>query len=453
MNVQVTKDNVTILSKDNIHEGEYRINELSFDFSEEYTSDLVINAVFTNELGNAYQISVIDEKCHIPAEILDDTGQVVLGVYAYQINGEELELRYSPFPTSFVVLSGSYNPTAEESQEITPSQFEQYMQALNEGLNQVKESINELNSVTDNANKLIDEITQKLENGDFKGDTGATGADGKDGVSITTITTGTPTESEGYTITPMTINKSDDTNQIVNISAKNGQDGGVSTYAELGDKPSINGVELVGNKTTEDLGIVSGKNYTAGTNIEITEDNVINNTIPYEENVEGNVINIGQITKSNNNNVNIGLDVENYSNNAVLVGNNTYSAGANTLVIGNNAHAQNQGSIVLGHDAITSNQNQFTIGSSTSPIKEMRFNNDNATRIQVTDFVNVINNLKTVTLSDNQLSLGSTTVPINEIKVVTSEGDKYVATTDLIESLETRIAALEAKITELEGGN
>ena len=178
MNVQVTKDNVTILSKDNIHEGEYRINELSFDFSEEYTSDLVINAVFTNELGNAYQVSVIDGKCHIPAEILADTGQILLGVYAYQINGEELELRYSPFPTSFVVLSGSYNPTAEESQEITPTQYEQYMQALQNGLNQVQASISELNKVTDSANDLVSEINQMLEDGEFIGPQGPQGIQG-----------------------------------------------------------------------------------------------------------------------------------------------------------------------------------------------------------------------------------------------------------------------------------
>ena len=234
MNVQVTKDNVTILSKDNIHEGEYRINELSFDFSEEYTSNLVINAVFTNELGKAYQMSIIDNKCHIPAEILADTGQVVLGVYAYQINGEELELRYSPFPTSFVVLSGSYNPTAEESQEITPTQYEQYMQALQDGLNQVQASISELDNATKNANDLVDEINKKLENGDFigpqgpigpQGEPGKDGTNGIDGVGITTITSGQATEENGNTITPITVEKTDGSSETFNVSAKNGIDG------------------------------------------------------------------------------------------------------------------------------------------------------------------------------------------------------------------------------------
>ena len=181
MNINVTKDNVCILNKESVHEGEYRINELSFEFSEEYSSDLIINAVFTNELGKAYQMSIIDNKCHIPAKILAETGQVLLGVYAYKVNGKELELRYSPFPTSFNVISGSYDPTAEESQEITPTQFEQYMQALNDGLNQVKDSISELNQATDNANDLVDEINQKLENGDFIGPQGEQGIQGPQG--------------------------------------------------------------------------------------------------------------------------------------------------------------------------------------------------------------------------------------------------------------------------------
>ena len=121
-----------------------------------------------------------------------------------------------------------------------------------------------------------------------------------------------------------------------------GGTGGTSNYPDLANKPQINGVELVGNKTSEDLGIepgvteevltqalaaesaarqkqdellqgeiedkiaaanilagenievsqegnnvtisstAEGETYTAGTNIEITEDNVINNTIPFK---------------------------------------------------------------------------------------------------------------------------------------------------------------------------
>ncbi|HIQ90952.1 MAG TPA: hypothetical protein IAB27_04950 [Candidatus Coprosoma intestinipullorum] len=217
MNVKVTKDNVCIIERGNVHEGEYKINELSFDFSEEYTSDLVINAVFTNELGKAYQMSIIDNKCHIPAEILADTGQVLLGVYAYKINGEELELRYSPFPTSFNVISGSYDSTAEESQEITPSQFEQYMQALNDGLNQVKDSISELNQATDNANDLVDEINQKLENGEFIGPQGPQGPQGEQGPEGPQGPKGDPGEVTEDTLDNI-VSKQTATDSIININ-------------------------------------------------------------------------------------------------------------------------------------------------------------------------------------------------------------------------------------------
>lgn len=41
---------------------------------------------------------------------------------------------------------------------------------------------------------------------------------------------------------------------------RQGGSGGTSDYLDLINKPSINGVELVGNKTTEELGIVAGSN-------------------------------------------------------------------------------------------------------------------------------------------------------------------------------------------------
>ena len=135
MQVQVTKDKVTILDKCTVkvHKGEYNINKITFDLSEEYTDDLVVNAIFSLENGKAYQMSILNNECGIPAEVLASSGIVTLGVYAYKVNNEELELRYSPYPTYFTVIGGSYDPSAEESQEITPSQFEQYMQALQAG--------------------------------------------------------------------------------------------------------------------------------------------------------------------------------------------------------------------------------------------------------------------------------------------------------------------------------
>lgn len=236
MNVKVTKDNVSILNKDElkVHVGEYKVNLINFDFSEEYTKDLVLNALFVMNDGSSFQTSILDDECHIPGQVLESKGHVLLGVYAYKVNEDELELRYSPHPDYFNVELGSYDPTAEESQEITPTQFEQYMQALNDGLNQVKDSISELDNATKNANDLVDEINKKLENGEFigpqgpqgiQGEPGKDGTNGIDGVGITTITSGQATEENGNTITPITVEKTDGSSETFNVSAKNGIDG------------------------------------------------------------------------------------------------------------------------------------------------------------------------------------------------------------------------------------
>ena len=111
----------------------------------------------------------------IPAEVLQERGNVIFGVYAYKIIEDKLELRYSPHPTYFDVSIGSYNSEAEESQEITPTQFEQYMQALQNGLKDVQTSLDEINEATDDANELVKDITKKLENGEFKGEKGDKG--------------------------------------------------------------------------------------------------------------------------------------------------------------------------------------------------------------------------------------------------------------------------------------
>lgn len=58
-----------------------------------------------------------------------------------------------------------------------------------------------------------------------QGEQGIQGNPGNDGVSITTASSGTPSQSGNYTITPITFNKSDGSNIIVNVQARNGMNG------------------------------------------------------------------------------------------------------------------------------------------------------------------------------------------------------------------------------------
>ena len=242
-----------------------------------------------------------------------------------------------------------------------------------------------------------------------------------------------------------------------------GGTGGTSNYPDLANKPQINGVELVGNKTSEDLGIeqgvteevltqalaaesaarqkednllqeeiegkiaaanilagenievsqegnnvtisstAEGKTYTAGTNIEITEDNVINNTIDYEHDDISNIL-IGDITRPSNlneGNIIIGDGGTSRYHQSVSIGNLVRGGNFNVTIGSSAGDISAAGAVAVGKSA-KAKTHSITLGYYAEGTKE------------------------------NQLTIGSTDAPINEMKVVTSEGDKYIATTDLI---------------------
>ena len=57
--IKVTKDNVCI-SNEQLHRGEFNVNPLHFTFAEEYTIDLVKKVVFTNQYGESYAETIIN---------------------------------------------------------------------------------------------------------------------------------------------------------------------------------------------------------------------------------------------------------------------------------------------------------------------------------------------------------------------------------------------------------
>ena len=61
--------------------------------------------------------------------------------------------------------------------------------------------------------------------GEFSVLNGMNGIAGADGIDVTSATTGTPIQSDGYTVTPIIFNKSDNTAVTVNVQAKNGING------------------------------------------------------------------------------------------------------------------------------------------------------------------------------------------------------------------------------------
>lgn len=249
MNISVTKTKVSVDTDYILNDSEYNVNECTFSFSDEYTEDLVKKAIFIKDTS-IIEMSIINNKCSIPYEVLKQ-GQFQIHVYAYEVEGDNLILRYSPSYATVYVRTGSYVENAESPEEITPTQFEQYMQAMNDGLNEVanvnitSSQLSDGASITTTNREGVSNTTY-IYNGQ-NGTNGNDGTDGKDakinGVNILTIEAGDN----------ITLNQQAST---LTISATGGGSGGTSNYADLSNKPKINNVELSGNKTTSDLGIV-----------------------------------------------------------------------------------------------------------------------------------------------------------------------------------------------------
>ena len=188
--IKVTKTNISLTNGYILNQGEYQVDKCHFTFSNEY-DDLVKKAVFENG-ESSIDMVILNDECDIPYEILQTSTEFVLKVYGYQVDNQELVLRYSPTSLKLFLREGSYVGSKEV---ITPSQFEQYEQALHDGLEEVanvdidasKEENVATITITDRTGtqKTVQVLDgEKGEQGEQgpAGETGATGPQGPQGV-------------------------------------------------------------------------------------------------------------------------------------------------------------------------------------------------------------------------------------------------------------------------------
>lgn len=161
MKVYVTKNTISLDKDYIVNKGEYRANLLEFEFSEEYTNDLIKKAIFVNG-ENAIEQAIINNQCNIPYEVLN-VRKFELRVYAYVLENDELKLRYSPTFTNVFLREGSYRGNTGSGEEITPTQFEQYEQALNDGLGEVDEALGEVSQALTDIQDTLEEANQVIE--------------------------------------------------------------------------------------------------------------------------------------------------------------------------------------------------------------------------------------------------------------------------------------------------
>ena len=229
MKIEVNKNYVKFNTNEKVNKKEFKATPLEFTFSKDYES-LTCKAIFSkipktsDEDVTFYQQAIIDGKCFIPYEVLDgEVEGILIGVYGYEVEDNELKVRYSPEPKNLWLLEGSYYEGASTPEEITPSQFEQYTSYLNSQVSLINEKIEELDRINIETERLSDGVRISVTNSD--GETTITEV--HDGEKGDRGEPGVPGEP------------------------------GTTDYDDLINKPSINGTTLEGDVSLEDIGIGS----------------------------------------------------------------------------------------------------------------------------------------------------------------------------------------------------
>ena len=195
MKLIVNPHKIQLVQEEAVNEKEINVSECEFEFADEITDDYVKEAYFTYG-SDTYKKIIVNNKCSFPQEVLVKEGTVELGVVAYLVENEEEIVRYNPTPVYFKTDLGSLK-SAENSEEPTPSEMEQYEQALQDGLSEVNDKLETMNTALNQVNNLdIDAnkvgttatITITDKTGTSKtvqiidGINGTNGKDGRDGV-------------------------------------------------------------------------------------------------------------------------------------------------------------------------------------------------------------------------------------------------------------------------------
>ena len=199
-----------------------------------------------------------------------------------------------------------------------------------------------------------------------------------------------------------------------------------------------------------------GASYTAGTNIEITSGNVINNTIDYQKNVLSTATNasiaLGKL-KSNATLGNLSQCViigENASkpdgNNTIAIGNNVGETYNNSVAIGNTSSCGSY-STSVGFHAATGRSYTVAIGSGSGAQA------DNAIAIGGGALAYGSNSIaigRNCSISDsNVCAIGSNDMKINRIYIHTSNGVKDLATENFVTNYLSTITGYDNTKTQV----
>lgn len=261
MKLIVNPHKIELIQEEAVNEKEIDISKCEFEFANEITNEYVKEAYFTLE-DKTYKQVIVNNKCEFPQEVLVKPATIELGVVAYLVENNTEIKRYNPTPVYFKTDLGSLK-TAQNSQPITPSEMEQYEQALQDGLSEINTAILEASNLNITAEKVQTTtyvtITDKegnqnvveIEDGE-QGATGETGPRGPEGPEG-------PAGKDG-------VDGKDGRDGVDGTNGRDGVDGkdGISPTASVNKVGSTATITITDKNGTTTASISDGTNGTNG---------------------------------------------------------------------------------------------------------------------------------------------------------------------------------------------
>ena len=156
--------------------------EATFDLGANWNGYDSVRAVWSNDyLTDISTVLDNNGKCIVPTEVLADTGNVTVNLVGSIADGDTLTDRLTTYPCKAVIVDADAKVEGEETESITPSQFEQFVEIVHDEVEQVTGMTAEAETLPAGSDATASYSDGVLSFGIPKGDKGEQGEQGETG--------------------------------------------------------------------------------------------------------------------------------------------------------------------------------------------------------------------------------------------------------------------------------
>lgn len=156
--------------------------EATFELGENWTGYDSVRAVWSNDyLTDISTVLDPNGRCIVPTEVLTDTGNVTVNLVGSISVDDELTDRLTTYPCKALTVDEDAKVEGEETESITPSQFEQFVEIVHDEVEQVTGMTAEAETLPAGSDATASYSDGVLSLGIPKGDKGDQGEQGETG--------------------------------------------------------------------------------------------------------------------------------------------------------------------------------------------------------------------------------------------------------------------------------